>query len=307
MFKNLSITTKFLFWGIIIFVSLAFFFALFASNTIERLMIGQTKDSIIDFTRLHAGNNLKPENFSLGAVGNEDIFTNFFKQINTKNVLRIKVWDKEANIVFSDDKSIVGKNFSGDEELNEAMEGNVEAEIQEPVKPENIAEKGYGQLLEIYVPVFFSGDSRPAGIIEIYYKLDEVNKLIKEARLKILTSAVLSVFIFTFFIWIFLRRIIKDPILKLEKTADKIAKGDLDKRVLIKSQDELGSLADSFNKMVSELKKSHDSLEKSNIDLERRVKEKLSPYDMKIKNLESEVSDLKKTKDNLEEKLKRYM
>ncbi len=51
----------------------------------------------------------------------------------------------------------------------------------------------------------------------------------------------------------FISRLISRPILKLTEAAAQIGKGSLDTKIEIQSKDEIGELADSFNKMVKDL------------------------------------------------------
>jgi signal transduction histidine kinase len=74
---------------------------------------------------------------------------------------------------------------------------------------------------------------------------------------------------------------ITNPIKKCSEGAMEIAKGNLDKRIDIRSRDEVGMLADSFNYMAQELKKSLKEIEKKNmelrkwnLELEKRVEER---------------------------------
>ncbi len=64
------------------------------------------------------------------------------------------------------------------------------------------------------------------------------------------------------------------PILKLAAGADAIRQGNLDVQVSIRSHDELGQLADSFNRMVWKLKATVDKLADLNRNLESEVNER---------------------------------
>jgi signal transduction histidine kinase len=64
------------------------------------------------------------------------------------------------------------------------------------------------------------------------------------------------------------------PILKLAAGADAIRQGNLDVQVDIRSHDELGQLADSFNRMVWKLKATVDKLADLNRNLESEVNER---------------------------------
>ncbi|MFH0925754.1 MAG: ATP-binding protein [bacterium] len=67
----------------------------------------------------------------------------------------------------------------------------------------------------------------------------------------------------------YLARGITIPIQKLAEGMRFIAEGDLDHKVNVKADDEVGILIDSFNKMTGDLKKSLTQLEKANVDLKK--------------------------------------
>jgi two-component system nitrogen regulation sensor histidine kinase NtrY len=62
------------------------------------------------------------------------------------------------------------------------------------------------------------------------------------------------------------------PIQDLVLATNRITQGDLDSRINIEADDEIGLLVKSFNQMTGDLKKSKNSLEEANITLERRRK-----------------------------------
>jgi len=65
---------------------------------------------------------------------------------------------------------------------------------------------------------------------------------------------------------------ITSPIQNLVEATNRITMGDLDSRIHIEADDEIGVLVKSFNQMTSDLKKSKNSLEEANIHLEERRK-----------------------------------
>lgn len=71
----------------------------------------------------------------------------------------------------------------------------------------------------------------------------------------------------------FISKLISYPIVELTQITKSIAAGDLTQRINIKTEDEIGELADSFNKMVVDLKHSRDALEERAVELERSNKE----------------------------------
>jgi diguanylate cyclase (GGDEF)-like protein len=57
---------------------------------------------------------------------------------------------------------------------------------------------------------------------------------------------------------------ISRPLILLKHAADRVAQGDLDCRVEIDTQDEIGELAASFNRMVADMKQSTEQLQEAN-------------------------------------------
>jgi PAS domain S-box-containing protein len=64
-----------------------------------------------------------------------------------------------------------------------------------------------------------------------------------------------GIFLVSLALGIFFSKSISDPIVKLTKTTKRLAEGDLSQNINIKSKDEIGKLADSFNKMAENLEK----------------------------------------------------
>jgi two-component system NtrC family sensor kinase len=76
------------------------------------------------------------------------------------------------------------------------------------------------------------------------------------------------------------------PIKKFIQITTEISKGDLNKQVKIKSNDEIGELASAFNQMTQDLKKSREELEKRSKELKKEVKKRTKELDLKVEELE---------------------
>jgi HAMP domain-containing protein len=73
------------------------------------------------------------------------------------------------------------------------------------------------------------------------------------------------------FLSLWIARRISNPIHKLEDGANLLSKGKLDLKIDIESNDEIGDLAQSFNQMATNLKKSYENLEKRAKDLRKAI------------------------------------
>ena len=86
------------------------------------------------------------------------------------------------------------------------------------------------------------------------------------------------------------KKLFLDPLSLIYKGTEEIEKGNLDSRVPVKSQDEIGSLAKSFNKMASSLKTSVNNLKEYSTEL--AVLNSISSAATRSIDLEKVLSDI---------------
>ncbi len=111
------------------------------------------------------------------------------------------------------------------------------------------------------------------GHIELGLTLDKVNQAILEA--KIVSYLFTLVILFGSIILLaFIVGAITKPVRVLVDVTDQVSKGDLTQRVRIKQRDEIGHLADTFNRMIESLKQSRDEVEQYNRNLEEKIVER---------------------------------
>jgi len=89
------------------------------------------------------------------------------RQLQAAGVARVKLWNLDGRIVYSDDRQIVGRAFPPSDEFVEAAEGHVASEISNLKAAENVADRRFGKLLEVYVPLRTSS-GRGGGVFEMY-------------------------------------------------------------------------------------------------------------------------------------------
>jgi len=88
-------------------------------------------------------------------------------------VVRVKLWDADGRIVYSDEGRLVGRVFPlGDDEREVLEHPTTEAEVSDVDRPENVYERGQGKLLEVYRPVW-TPDGTPL-LLETYSRYDVV-------------------------------------------------------------------------------------------------------------------------------------
>jgi len=110
-------------------------------------------------------------------------------------------------------------------------------------------------------------------IILLSHDTSEVFAPIRKLRNVLFVVTIFLLFVMGFLAF-FTSRSISVPIKKLTETAESIAEGNLNQRVEIKSQDEVGQLADSFNLMTENLSKSRKKLQDYSKNLEVKVEQR---------------------------------
>lgn len=128
------------------------------------------------------------------------------------------------------------------------------------------------------------------GFIETSLSTASVDSLIKKNRINTIIYgasfiALISV-VLCFILWRFVTR----PLGLLEEGMKNIAKGNLDHRIDIKTRDEMGLLAETFNSMAQELKDSRHKLEEWTKCLEEEVGKKT----LEIKKAQEQLMNAEK-------------
>ena len=107
-------------------------------------------------------------------------------------VVRVKVWSGDAQILWSDEPGLIGQRFPGNDELQGALAGDVEVEITRLGKSEQrYEERHFRMLAEIYVPIV-GRDGRVLGVIEVYKTPDRLQNTIRWSRIVIWAISVVG-------------------------------------------------------------------------------------------------------------------
>jgi signal transduction histidine kinase len=103
-------------------------------------------------------------------------------------VVRAKVWNRDAEILWSDEKHLIGQRFPGNEELQRALAGEIEVEIKHLAKSEQRYEqRKFGTLAEVYVPILTQDGDHVLGVVEVYKTPDRLMAAIERGRTMIWT------------------------------------------------------------------------------------------------------------------------
>lgn len=103
----------------------------------------------------------------------------FWVRVQSPDIIRMKVW-KDDMVVWSDVSEIVGQRFSDNDEIELVLRsGESVVEVKSIKKTENITEQQYGELMEVYVPIF-DEQRRIVGIVEVYASTIDMRSLLQK-------------------------------------------------------------------------------------------------------------------------------
>ena len=125
------------------------------------------------------------------SVGLSDLDALARERLLLDPVVAVRLWSDDGTVVYATDPELIGLNFGlGEEEVEILREGGIEAEVSDLSKPENASQRGFGELVEVYLPVR-DGDGR-SFLFEVYTRqsaIDEQAQRIMSAFLPLLIGS----------------------------------------------------------------------------------------------------------------------
>ncbi len=96
--------------------------------------------------------------------------------LSKNNIVRLKIWNTEHFVVWSDNRALLQRWFPGDEGLNKSFEGPVTAEVTDLRSADELDHTNFERLLSVYVPLRVGSDghftedtnAKIVGAFEIY-------------------------------------------------------------------------------------------------------------------------------------------
>ncbi|MBK6336648.1 MAG: HAMP domain-containing protein [Betaproteobacteria bacterium] len=112
------------------------------------------------------------------------------------------------------------------------------------------------------------------GVVDVIYSLDEIDQRIRASATRIAELSLAFVLLAAVCVGALVHRLVYTPLRDLEDGAKRLAAGNLDQSIPVRSADELGQVASSFNTMTAALRQSQAELRESARTLEQKVEER---------------------------------
>jgi two-component system NtrC family sensor kinase len=200
-----------------------------------------------------------------------------------KGIVEVRIFNKQGEITVSSDADKVGTVVDKKAEACYGCHREGEAKVLLPSDSKTrIYHIEKQSLLGLINPIYNEPSCYPChpknlnvlGVLDTMISLEGFEKERAQIYNRMTISGIVSVIVLSLLLSLLLTRFVNRPIDKLLAATKTAAHGNLDQTVRVRSHDELGELSDSFNNMISELKRSRDAIEEWTQTLEQRVQER---------------------------------
>jgi len=203
-------------------------------------------------------------------------------------IRRVRIFNEEGRISFSTDPVEVGRLVDKRAEACYACHAQAEplTKLARPDRARIFTDNKGQRVLGVIRPVenepacsnaschAHPSDRRILGVIDTDLSLATVDAQTAQQRRQQMAFSVIAVVLISLVSVLVVWLIIDRPIRELAHATRRVAQGDLESRVGVRTGDELGELATSFNKMTGELASARAELTGWARELEKRVEQK---------------------------------
>jgi len=142
---------------------------------------------------------------------------------------------------------------------------------------------------DITIPIIDSAKVH-LGMIRIGFLIDVVQDKIFAALLQVIINFSLSFIIIAFLINYFISRYVSGPVINISEHAKKIAEGNYEEQLEVRTTGELGVLTTALNQMSSQVKQKTKDLERANAELELKLTEQQAA-EQQLANLNQQLEN----------------
>ncbi|TRZ67756.1 MAG: HAMP domain-containing protein [Rhodocyclaceae bacterium] len=206
------------------------------------------------------------------------------------NIAKVRVWSKDGKIIYSSFPPEVGQMLDRNADGCIHCYPHISPESQIPTAAtarvffDSEGRRMIGSMEVLHNEPACYNDachehkkSDPVlGVLDIVYSVDEIDKTMFKHSMAIAGFAIGFIVVVSLLVSGFVSRLVYRPLRDLEDGAKRLSSGNLDKLIPVRSKDEFGQVAESFNSMTLALKDSQKELQEWAHTLEQKVAERTS-------------------------------
>lgn len=163
-------------------IVLAFSYSRYFQNQVMMVSAERTADT----AKILIAYALRPEDFSgqMNAKRYDSLRNVFRENVLADEIKRVKVWNDQGKLVFSDEESLLAKQLVPDDGFYEAKEGKLNARLSDldVIQIKNLGLEAGKQYVELYVPIRLAGSKEIIGVFEVYREADSLYETILEGQ-----------------------------------------------------------------------------------------------------------------------------
>jgi len=171
--NRLSLLERFSLVSLFVTVLIAIGLGLGLQSLLEQDALWSQAETTADQVMTVLDNNLTSADLTapMGIARYDQVDAIIGNMLPSEHIVRIKIWNREGRLIYSNLRALVGQQYPLSDELQEALSGKISAGLTTLDKPENASEQEYARLFEIYVPIRPSDSAAVLGAYEAYYDL----------------------------------------------------------------------------------------------------------------------------------------
>ncbi len=156
----------------------------------KRYLLEAERDSLVRAVDDLAAAGLIPSDRA--ALDLEALVEEMATRLPGRGVVRIKIWTPEGEVIYSDAGVLVGNRYPLSESVIAAFNGEARFRTPNLAQPDNIFERGLGELTEFYIPVH-DGLGNHIVVYELYQKSGPLLHTVGDIRMYVLFSVTVGV------------------------------------------------------------------------------------------------------------------
>jgi two-component system NtrC family sensor kinase len=215
----------------------------------------------------------------------EKIIDDIAKQ---NNLVRVRVISSDGTIIHSKKHSETGYSVEQTEEpCLQCHRSSTPLQTVPPEQHWKVSDTGDGhRVMSVMQPIRNEPSCSSAschehaprqtvlGVVDVAYSLDEIDQSLKAYAVRFIGIALLCILGLSIGVGFMLRRLVYVPLNDLDGAAQRISAGELEQYVPVRSRDDFGRVAGSFNTMTAALHESRMQMEELVLSLESKVEER---------------------------------
>jgi two-component system NtrC family sensor kinase len=184
-----------------------------------------------------------------------------------EEIHQVRIFNKEGQVIYSPDKSLLGEFVDKQTEACYACHAADRplARLSRPQRTRIFGNFGEGRQLGIINPIYnepscwqaschaHAEEQSVLGILDVTLPLAEVDRRLAATARRAAVLSAAAILAIVVILWLFFRQRVVKPVGQLLEATNRVAGGDLEHRLQVSRNDELGLLQHSFNDMIRRL------------------------------------------------------